>query len=143
MSQSRSGQTHDELHLDMTLPVVYLSLSSGHDNLPWQLDTDVLTTAGSWSTAVAGAGSNSQDPPVMSDDHATPLRGGMGGFYFGGSPYGGAYVYNRATNGATSILQGYAGFHNGGGLVQQRGGELLHNRDPVQRSVAHRRAVLE
>jgi len=115
MTEARSGQTHDELHLDMTLPIIYLSVSGGKDNLPWQLNTDGLTSPGSWSVAVSGAGSNSTDPAVMNDDHATPLRGGMGGTYMGGAPYSGAYVYRRDTNTATAIRTGTANFHYYGG----------------------------
>jgi hypothetical protein len=106
MSSARSGLTHDELHLDMTLPIVYLSVSnSGQDNRPWLLDTDTILSP--WSIVPAGGGSGAE----ALDDHATPMRGGMSAFYQGGSPWGGMYAYNRVANTMTAVIVGSANFH--------------------------------
>lgn len=125
MSPARSGLTHDELHLDMTLPVVYLSVSTdGKNNQPWLLDSDTLLSP--WSSAnPIGSGTNPTEPPGASDDHCTPLRGGVAGDYFGGSPYGGSYAYNRVANTLTAIIKGSANFHDTGEFYHNAAGNFF------------------
>jgi hypothetical protein len=154
-SEARSGLVHDELHLDMTLPVVYLSISGGSfkDNQPWQLDTDTIVTPYSSADPV-GSGVNIPEPPGTSDDHATPMRGGMAGTYSGGTPWGGAYVYERDSNVSTAVILGVANlsdtgefYHNGAGNLFGHGTTfddqwVLHEKDSGGGSAPIRNGVI-
>lgn len=104
MTEARSGKSHDEPHLDLVDNFVYLSTNNPPGNDPWNLDADTL-------------GTPPADPMVnqgsMSDDHATPIRGGMASHCLDGTPYGGAYYYERAAATATRFIQGDDGIHAG------------------------------
>lgn len=100
-----NGWIIDEPHLDLQDPVTYASIDAADqdNNPPWILDTDTKPTA-------AGHSGLSTDGSECSDDHATPVRGGMfGGVGEPGSPatYGGAYAWDRVSGQPVRHWVGY------------------------------------
>lgn len=108
---ARAGVTgSDEFHLDLTEPVVYLvGDGAAGNNLPWRLDTDVVTPSGSWSLA-------STDGARCGPSHTNPLRGGIFGVATegdtGGNPYGGAYWFRLSTGQRIRHRLGFAQWTN-------------------------------
>lgn len=107
-TQTRSGQTHDELHLDLLNPVVYMSTDqNASGNAPWRLDTNTIDV-----TPSNAAG--------MSDDHAAAGAGFICGTVpfdwptaGGGEVGGGMYVYNGFTDVHTRPIVGYNNYSDG------------------------------
>jgi hypothetical protein len=96
--------TQNEPHLDLVDNIAYITTSEVPGNNPWLLDTDTLDTPPADPMTNGGS---------MTDDHATPIRGGMAGWCADGTPYGGAYYYKRADDEAVRFIQGDDGFHGG------------------------------
>ena len=103
MTQARSGFTHDELHIDLLNPYVYMSVDDDAGaNAPWNLEADTFD---------ASPDSQTVNGP-MSDDHCAPGRGYVVGTAHFASQGGGCYVYRADTDVAVQIIEGSANYHD-------------------------------
>lgn len=117
MTGARSGLTHDELHLDLLNPIVYLSTDNEPNaNAPWNLETDTLNKTANGVV-------------FQSDDHCTPGLGFVGGMGHW-QANGGAYTYQGDINKGTHIILTTAEYHSANADFYHNGAWCMNTRGP-------------
>jgi hypothetical protein len=105
MSQARSGASHDELHIDLEYAYVYMSTNAdAQANAIWNLEADTFIINPSGTTPGA---------EVISDDHATGMRGLVVSVAHWQS--GGGAAYLRRNNTHNHFITDPTDFHEPGG----------------------------
>lgn len=118
MTATRSGLIHDELHLDLRDPIVYLSTDNeGNANAPWNLESDTLKKV---PNGVA----------FQSDDHAAPGAGFMAGVAHWQSG-GGAYIYRGDVDLATHIIPTTAAYQDANADFYHNANWCINTRGPL------------